>query len=107
MRSFLNISYLLVIVTVLFYLSWSSVFHLDLQKCNKVQIQVDTEGDLFFINDEKINSCYASEDGSALHYKGGKLIGSIAFYKGAKSYYIHKKSNKIVEDVVPGIDLNT
>ena len=29
--------------------------------------------------------------------KGGKLIGSIAFYKGAKSYYIHKKSNKIVE----------
>ena len=60
-----------------------------------------------FINDNKIDSCYASEDGSALHYKGGKLIGSIAFYKGAKSYFIHKKLDKIVEDIIPGIDLNT
>ena len=34
-----------------------------------------------FINEDKIKSCYASEDGSALHYKDGKLIGSIAFYK--------------------------
>ena len=59
-----------------------------------------------FINDNKIDSCFASEDGSALHYKGGELIGSITFYKGAKSYFIHKKSNKIVEEVIEGIDLN-
>ena len=59
-----------------------------------------------FINDNKIDSCFASEDGSALHYKGEKLIGSIAFYKGAKSYFIHKKSNKIIEEVIEGIDLN-
>ncbi len=58
-----------------------------------------------FINEDKIKSCYASEDGSALHYKDGKLIGSIAFYKNAKSYFIHKKSNKIVEEVVKGIDI--
>ena len=32
-----------------FYLLWSSLFHLGIQS-GKVQIQVDTEGDLFFIN---------------------------------------------------------
>ena len=59
-----------------------------------------------FINENKFQSCYASEDGSALHYQGNKLIGSISFYKGAKSYFISKKSGEIVEEVVEGIDLN-
>ena len=66
MRSFLNISYLLVIVTVLFYLSWSSVFRLDLQKCSKVQIQVDTEGDLFFINTEMVEEMIFSKEDSLI-----------------------------------------
>ena len=76
MRSFLNISYLLVIITVLFYLSWSSVFRLDLQKCNKVQIQVDTEGDLFFINDEMVEKMIFSKEDSLL----GKSFQDINIY---------------------------
>ncbi len=76
MRSFLNISYLLVIVTVLFYLSWSSVFCLDLQKCNKVQIQVDTEGDLFFINTEMVEKMIFSKEDSLL----GKSFQDINIY---------------------------
>jgi len=75
-RSFLNISYLLVIVTVLFYLSWSSVFRLDLQKCNKVQIQVDTEGDLFFINTEMVEKMIFSKEDSLL----GKSFQDINIY---------------------------
>tara|TARA_B000000475_G_scaffold265088_1_gene253280 strand:- start:4787 stop:5515 length:729 start_codon:yes stop_codon:yes gene_type:complete len=75
-RSFLNISYLLVIVTVLFYLSWSSVFCLDLQKCNKVQIQVDTEGDLFFINTEMVEKMIFSKEDSLL----GKSFQDINIY---------------------------
>ena len=76
MRSFLNISYLLVIVTVLFYLSWSSVFRLDLQKCNKVQIQVDTEGDLFFINTEMVEQMIFSKEDSLI----GKAYEDINIY---------------------------
>ena len=76
MRSFLNISYLLVIVTVLFYLSWSSVFRLDLQKCNKVQIQVDTEGDLFFINTEMVEEIIFLKEDSLI----GKAYEDINIY---------------------------
>jgi cell division protein FtsQ len=75
-RSFLNISYLLVIVTVLFYLSWSSVFRLDLQKCSKVQIHVDTEGDLFFINTEMVEEMIFSKEDSLI----GKAYEDINIY---------------------------
>ena len=34
-----------------------------------------------FINTNKISSCYASDDGSALHFKRGKLFQSVSFYK--------------------------
>ena len=76
MRSFLNISYLLVIVTVLFYLSWSSVFRLDLEKCSKVQIHVDTEGDLFFINTEMVEEMIFSKEDSLI----GKAYEDINIY---------------------------
>ena len=76
MRSFLNISYLFLIVTVLFYISWSSLFHLDLQKCSKVQIQVDTEGDLFFINTEMVEEMIFSKEDSLI----GKSYKDINIY---------------------------
>ena len=76
MRSFLNISYLFLIVTVLFYISWSSLFHLDLQKCSKVQIQVDTEGDLFFINTEMVEEMIFSKEDSLI----GKSYEDINIY---------------------------
>jgi len=75
-RSFLNISYLLVIVTVLFYLSWSSVFRFDLQKCNKVQIQVHSACDLFFINTEMVEKMIFSKEDSLL----GKSFQDINIY---------------------------
>ena len=60
------------------------------------------------IIDKKIDACYALDDGSALHYKNGKLFQSVNFYKGANSYIITMKSDeKISEEIVPGIDLNT
>lgn len=61
MRNFLNISYLFFIVSVLSYLSWSSLFYLDIQKCSKVQIKVDTERDLFFINTEMVEEMILSK----------------------------------------------
>ena len=76
MRSFLNISYLFLIVTVLFYISWSSLFYLDLQKCSKVQIQVDTEGDLFFINTEMVEEMIFSKEDSLI----GKAYEDINIY---------------------------
>ena len=76
MRNFLNISYLFLIVTVLFYLSWSSLFYLDIQKCNKVQIEVDTEGDLFFINTEMVKEMILSKVDSL----NGKAYEDINIY---------------------------
>ena len=76
MRSFLNISYLFLIVTVLFYISWSSLFYFDLQKCSKVQIQVDTEGDLFFINTEMVEEMIFSKEDSLI----GKAYEDINIY---------------------------
>ena len=76
MRNFLNVSYLFLIVTVLFYLSWSSLFNLDIQKCSKVQIQVDTDGDLFFINNEMIENMIFSKVDSLI----GKAYEDINIY---------------------------
>ena len=76
MRNFLNVSYLFLIITVLFYLSWSSLFNIDIQKCNKVQIQVDTDGDLFFINTEMIENMIFSKVDSLI----GKAYEDINIY---------------------------
>lgn len=64
------------IVAVLLYLSWSSLFSLDLQKCNNVQIQVDTEGDLFFINAEMVEEMIFSKEDSLI----GKAYEDINIY---------------------------
>ena len=58
-----------------------------------------------FIQNNKINSCYVSEDGSALHFKEGKIYQSIAFYKGKKSYLVKQKNNEIIEEEIPGIEI--
>ena len=76
MKSFLNISYLFLIVMALFYLSWSSLFRLGEQKCSKVQIQIDTEGDLFFINNEMVEEMIFSKEDSLI----GKAYEDINIY---------------------------
>ena len=76
MRSFLNVSYLFLIITVLFYLSWYSLFHFDTQKCSEVQIQVDTEGDLFFTNAEMVEEMIFSKVDTLI----GKAFKDINIY---------------------------
>jgi len=75
-RNFLNISYFLVIVTLLFYLSLSSIFSLDIQKCNKVEIKVDNEHELFFINSKIIEDMIFSIYDSLV----GKSVEDINIY---------------------------
>ena len=58
-----------------------------------------------FIEDKKIDSCLASEDGAALHYKNGELFSSVSFYEDSKSYKIFKKGEQIIEKEIPSIQL--
>jgi len=48
-----------------------------------------------FLQDKVIDSCYALDDGAALHYKNGKILTSVSFYKGANAYEVTLKDNKI------------
>ena len=57
------------------------------------------------LESNKIKSCYASEDGSALHFKNGELYQSVTFYKGSKSYFITLKNNKAFEKEIKGTTL--
>ena len=59
-----------------------------------------------FIKTNKINSCYASDDGAAIHFKNGKIYKSISFYKNAKSYIVKSNANdEIIEEEIPEISL--
>ena len=53
----------------------------------------------------KIKSCYASDDGSALHFKDGKLLQSVEFCNQSKSYEVKLKSGKIIEKIIKGIKI--
>ena len=59
-----------------------------------------------FIKSKKIDSCYASDDGAAIHFKNGEIYKSISFYKNAKSYLVKIDSNDTVqEEEIPKISL--
>ncbi len=58
------------------------------------------------IENDTISDCYASEDGSAIHFDNGQLKATISFYKDSKSYLIKKTNNKIVEDELSSIDIS-
>ena len=54
----------------------------------------------------KIDSCYASDDGAALHFINGELYKSVSFYRDAESYLIKLDSNEnIVEKKIHKINL--
>ena len=60
------------------------------------------------IKNNKMKSCCACEDGSALHFKNGKLFQAVSFYEEAKSYIISIKSDgNIYEEIVPDVKLNS
>ena len=58
------------------------------------------------IQENKIDFCYASDDGAALHFKNGALFKSVSFYKDAKSYMAKIDSKeKIIEEEILGISI--
>ena len=57
------------------------------------------------IKNDKISSCLAVEDGAALHYKNGKLLTSVSFYKNKKSYLVNNSPSGIIEKELPSIQL--
>lgn len=59
-----------------------------------------------FITDQKIESCYAIEDGAALHFKDNKLYSGVSFYEDAKNYNVSLlKSGKISETEIKSLKL--
>ena len=58
-----------------------------------------------FITDAKIDSCYALDDGAALHYKNGDIYSAVSFYKGANVYEVSMKNKEISHKILKGINL--
>ena len=59
-----------------------------------------------FLISKKINSCLASDDGSALHFKNGKLTTAISFYKNANSYKLNLNSDDTIkQEVIENIEI--
>ncbi len=52
-----------------------------------------------FIESNLISSCLAIEDGSAVHFKNGKLHSGVSFYKGANAYNVHREDD-VIEEVI-------
>ena len=57
------------------------------------------------IKNNKFSSCLAIEDGAAIHYKNGKLLTSVSFYKDKKSYLVKNTSSGIIEEEIKSIQL--
>ena len=58
-----------------------------------------------FLMDSQIKSCYALDDGSALHYKDGKLYRAVTFIIGANAYKVNIKNGKINHETLTGLNL--
>ena len=58
-----------------------------------------------FIMDEKIKSCFAADDGAALHYKDGKLHTAVTFYEGAGAYEVSLKNGEIHHENIKSINI--
>ena len=55
-----------------------------------------------FIINNQISSCYALDDGSAIHYKNGKIHNAVIFYSGANVYKVEKQNDSVVHTVLKG-----
>lgn len=76
MRKFLNISYFLLIAAVLCFVSWTSRSSLGHISCQSLEIQVRTEGDLYFVNAEMVERMILEKEDSIL----GKAYEDINIY---------------------------
>jgi len=75
-RKVLNIIYFLLLVAVLSFLSWTSRVSLNGVACQNIEIQVDTESDLFFVNAEMVGAMLLEKEDSIL----GKTYEDINIY---------------------------
>ena len=58
-----------------------------------------------FLRDGLVDSCYALEDGSALHYKNSRLYTAINFYNGANAYKVNLKDDDVNHQVMKRLSL--
>ena len=58
-----------------------------------------------FLIDDIVDSCYALDDGAALHYKNGKIETTVRFYNDAHVYKVTKKGDDIHHETIKGINL--
>ena len=58
-----------------------------------------------FLQDKVVDSCYALDDGVALHYKSGKIHTAVRFYNKANAYKVTKKGDDIHHETMQGISL--
>jgi len=75
-RKFLNIISFLLLVAVLSFLSWTSRVSFNGVACQNIEIQVDTESDLFFVNAEMVGAMLLEKEDSIL----GKTYEDINIY---------------------------
>ena len=76
MKKFLNIIYFLCVTALLVFLFFTSRKSLDNVKCESIEIQVDTEGYLFFVNAEMVEDLLLEMEDSII----GKTYEDINIY---------------------------
>ena len=58
-----------------------------------------------FILNEQINECFAIEGGCALHIKNDAVFKAVSFKEEKNSFLVKKEDEKIIENVLPKINL--
>jgi len=58
-----------------------------------------------FLYSEKIASCLALDDGSALHFKNGKIFSAVNFYKDANAYLVTTNNGEVNHQIINGVSL--
>ena len=81
------------------FLSGSCCPHYDSEKDRKPSVHK-------FIEDNKVPSVYAIEDGAAMHFIDNKPYKNISFYKGSNIYLVNKEDGKIIEQAQKMVQVN-
>ena len=58
-----------------------------------------------FLKESVIDSCYALDDGTAIHYKDGKVHSAISFFKDANVYEVKYVDDQINHEILKSISL--
>jgi aminopeptidase N len=58
-----------------------------------------------FINENKLNSCYAIDGGCALHIKNDEIYKAISFMDGKSSYLVYEEDGIIKDDSLSKVNI--